>query len=101
MRQINWILYLLKRNRFSPFKTLQCAMIFSYDECSIELRENYIPLNQVYLNVGAEFPELSRASTSIVTFPSGKKVPLQLLSQGTDLNFNDVFIRHVDVVYSL
>lgn len=76
-------------------------MFFSYDECSVEIRENYLPLYHVYLNVGAEFPVLSRASTSIVTFPSGKKVPLQLLSQVTDSNFNDVFIRHVDVAYSL
>lgn len=50
---------------------------------------------------GAEFLDLSRAFTSIVTFPSGKKVPLQLLSQTANSVFNDVLIRHVDVASSL
>lgn len=58
-------------------------------------------LYQVYEKDGAEFLDLSRAFTSIVTFPSGKKVPLQLLSQTANSVFNDVLIRHVDVASSL
>lgn len=50
---------------------------------------------------GAEFLDLSRAFISIVTFPSGKKVPLQLLSQTANSVLNDVLIRHVDVASSL
>lgn len=58
-------------------------------------------LYQVYVYDGAEFLDLSRAFTSIVTFPSGKKVPLQLLSQTANSVLNDVLIRHVDVASSL
>lgn len=56
---------------------------------------------QVYLYVGAEFLDLSRASISMVMFPSGKNVPLQLLLQGANSVVNEVLITHVDVAYSL
>lgn len=58
-------------------------------------------LYQVYLYVGAEFLDLSRASISMVMFPSGKNVPLQLLLQGANSVVNEVLITHVDVAYSL
>lgn len=58
-------------------------------------------LYQVYLYVGAEFLDLSRASISMVTFPSGKNVPLQLLSQGANSVVKEVLITHVDAAYSL
>lgn len=58
-------------------------------------------LYQVYLYVGAEFLDLSQTSISMVMFPSGKNVPLQLLLQGANSVVNEVLITHVDVAYSL
>ena len=50
---------------------------------------------------GATFRELSFAVISRVTFPSGRKVPLQLLSHMTILVESDVFNIHVEYAFSL
>ena len=61
----------------------------------------HLLLYQVYLYTGAAFRELSLAVISRVTFPSGRKVPLQLLSHMTNVVESDVFNMHVEYAFSL
>ena len=55
----------------------------------------------MYLYTGATFRALSVAVISRVTFPSGRKFPLQLLSHMTILVESDVFNIHVESAFSL